>query len=260
MKLGEKCADVMRAVAFLSRIPVPDRFFVGPPRPLSALAAVFPLAGMLVTAPAAAFLLILSAAAADPLLAAFLALALQTVLTGVLHEDGLADSADGLFGGRNRERALEIMKDSRIGSYGAAALFLSFAIRAAALAALARHGSAALAPLALLAAAALSRAAMVRHWQRLPAARAEGVAAAAGAPSRDAALAALGLAVLLSGALVAAGFGLAPLLAALAATLLAIRVMARLARAKIGGHTGDTIGATQQLAEIAVLAALALTA
>src|SRR5690606_24070433 len=119
-------------------------------------------------------------------LSAFLALALQAFLTGALHEDGLSDTADGVGGGRDRESALRIMKDSRIGTYGAVALVLSFALRGAALAAIAGSVTPTVAGLALLGVAALNRAAMVWHWSQLPPARADGVAASAGEPEEPA--------------------------------------------------------------------------
>ena len=105
---------------------------------------------------------------------------------GALHEDGLSDTADGLGGGRSREKALAIMKDSRIGTYGALALILSIALRAASLAILVETLSAWSSALAFLAAAIFSRTLMVWHWSSLPSARTDGVAASAGTPDADA--------------------------------------------------------------------------
>jgi adenosylcobinamide-GDP ribazoletransferase len=251
-------ADLARSVAFLSRIPVPDRFFTGHGGSFSRTARAFPLAGTLI-AIAPALLLYALSLSGDTLVASLIALSLLTLLTGALHEDGLADAADGLGGGRDADHALLIMKDSRIGSYGVVALILSFGLRAASLAALARI-DAGLAALALVGAAAVSRAAMTWHWSTLPSARQEGVAASVGAPertARDIALATGGIVGLASFAVhMSLSASLLALLAAIAAAYAFTRFVAR----KLGGHTGDTIGATQQLVEIVLLATLAVIA
>ncbi|MDO9418987.1 adenosylcobinamide-GDP ribazoletransferase [Pararhizobium sp.] len=250
--------DVARSVGFLSRIQVPQRHFINYDGKLSRAVRAFPAAGILIALPAAALVSVFSALHADPLFTAFVALAVQALVTGALHEDGLSDTADGFGGGRDRESALTIMRDSRIGTYGGVALILSFALRAAALAAIIPHLSHTGVGLVLLAVAALSRAAMVWHWSRLSPARTDGVAASVGEPDKDATLVAL-----------VSGIGIAALLmlfnAPLLATVLVVAAFAAtviafgdIVSGKIGGYTGDTIGATQQLTEIAMLAALAL--
>ncbi|CAN7474407.1 adenosylcobinamide-GDP ribazoletransferase [Rhizobium sp. LjRoot30] len=258
MDIREFGGDIVRAVAFLSRIPVSARFFEGRDGSMRRLAGAFPAAGLVIAVPAALLLFVTLSFGADPLLAAFLGLTLQTLVTGALHEDGLADSADGLGGGRNRDHALDIMKDSRIGAYGVIALVLSFGLRAAAVAALARLEEPLTVALVWIATAGLSRAAMVWHWHRLPSARTAGVAASAGVPDDGARTTALitGIAsfVLLTLTLHSTGAILFGLLVAVLLTL----VFTRHACSRIGGHTGDTIGATQQIAEIGVLCALAL--
>ena len=118
-----------------------------------------------------------------PLVCAGLAVGALVIVTGALHEDGLADVADGFGGGATRERKLEIMRDSRIGAYGAAALALSLILRVAALSALLDHGLGAAAAGLILAGAA-SRAAALAPLALLPAARADGLGAGAGAPRR----------------------------------------------------------------------------
>jgi adenosylcobinamide-GDP ribazoletransferase len=182
--------------------------------------------------------------------AALLALTTLVMLGGGLHEDGLADSADGLWGGWTRERRLEIMRDSRIGSYGVIALALSLALRAVALSALFAAGTGAAAA-GLIAAAMLSRAAMAGAMAALPHARESGLAQAQGRPPRATAGLAAGLAIVAAVLLC----GLSGLIAAAGAALAAL-AMARLARARIGGQTGDILGAAQQLAEIAALLCL----
>ena len=250
--------DTGRAVSFLSRIPVPASVFEGHDGRLSRGVRAFPLAGLLITLPAAATLALLLALNASPLLAAFAALAVQAVVTGALHEDGLSDAADGLGGGRDRDHALTIMKDSRIGSYGAVALVIGYGLRASAIAEIAGHLGPLGAALCLLAVAAISRALMLWHWSALPPARANGLAASSGAPLKSALNGALIAGLLLAAALVIPASSLfAYFIAVLAAALAAAALTARVRRA-IAGHTGDTIGATQQVTEIAALAALAM--
>jgi adenosylcobinamide-GDP ribazoletransferase len=243
-------------VGFLSRLPVPDRFFRGHDGNVSRAVRAFPAAGLVVAALPALVLLLLSRSH-DPLLAGLVALGLQSLITGALHEDGLADAADGLGGGRDAEHALSIMKDSRIGSYGVVALILSFCLRAAALAAMARLDPA-LAALALLATAAASRGLMVAHWHALPPARVSGVAAGAGQPETGARNFALAFAAAAALILLLPVMGVMRSLPALVFAGLVAFGFTHYVRERLGGHTGDTIGATQQLSEIALLGALAL--
>jgi adenosylcobinamide-GDP ribazoletransferase len=252
----EFIADLARSVGFLSRLPVPDRFFKGYDGTVSRAVRAFPLAGLVVAAVPAIALLLL-ASPDNALLRSLIALALMTLLTGALHEDGLADTADGLGGGRDREHALSIMKDSRSGAYGVVALILSFGLRASALSSIIVYDPR-LAALSLVASAAVSRAALVAHWHALPSARENGVAAGAGAPEASARNVALFSAAAIALLLLVPSFGLPTTLLSLIAVGVATLGFTRLARRKIGGHTGDTIGATQQISEIVMLAVLAL--
>jgi adenosylcobinamide-GDP ribazoletransferase len=180
-------------------------------------------------------------------LAAVWTVAALLLTTGALHEDGAADTADGLGGG-TRERRLEIMRDSRIGAFGALALLLALFARIAALTLLARPGPVAL---ALIVAGALGRVAMVIVLATLTPARSDGLAAALrpGPTGVSVACAVAGAVTLLLpfrlslGMLLAAG-GCAAL-------------MRQLAREKFGGHTGDILGATEVLTECVVLTLLA---
>ena len=260
MNFRDYLDDIARSVGFLSRFPVPDRFFVGHDGSLSRAVRAFPIAGLLIALPPAALFATLLAGRADPMLSALLALALQTFLTGALHEDGLGDTADGIGGGRDRESALRIMKDSRIGSHGAVSLILSFAIRAAALAALAQVSTPISAGLALLGIAAVTRAAMVWHWSRLPSARVDGVAASAGAPEATATTIALASGAVLGLFLIWPAMTFSASLLAILLTAGVVWSFTHYISDRLGGHTGDTIGATQQLAEIMSLSALALFA
>ena len=196
---------------------------------------------------AAGVLLVALALGLPAMLAAGLALAAQVIVTGALHEDGLADLADGFWGGRDAARRLEIMRDSRIGSYGALALILGTGLRWQAIAALAEapHRAA----LALIAVAMISRLAPVVLLGLLPPARGDGM----GRSASGAAVAAIMIAALLC----LPWLALPGLPVALIAAGLVTLALARLARAKIGGQTGDVLGAGQQLAEIALLMGLA---
>ncbi|GJD63153.1 adenosylcobinamide-GDP ribazoletransferase [Methylobacterium frigidaeris] len=253
-------ADLAACLRFYSRLPVPAL-----PGEIDAHAApdfrtvprMLPLAGLVIGLAGAIALAASLALGLGPFLAATLALAFTTLVTGALHEDGLADVADGFGGGTTVARRLEIMRDSRIGAYGAAALVLSYALRIGALATLADRIGWRVA-VAFLMAAALSRTAALWPLCHLPPARPDGAAHAVGRPTgaTHATAWALCLAVLVAAALIGLpwlGLCLAGLLAFLAAWTLT-RMAARL----VGGQTGDVIGACQQLAEIAALLALVI--
>jgi adenosylcobinamide-GDP ribazoletransferase len=160
---------------------------------------------------------------------------------GCLHEDGLADTADS-FGGATRERKLEIMRDSRIGSYALCALVMSLLLRVGALASLA--DPALVAP-ALIAAHAAARATMPALMFFVPPARSDGLSFQAGRPSSERVAAAVGLGVLF----LAGSLGLRLALEAAIVTAL----FARQSLKQIGGQTGDVVGALEQVSEVAVL-------
>ncbi|MFG1422215.1 adenosylcobinamide-GDP ribazoletransferase [Roseixanthobacter liquoris] len=255
--------DLFVALRFFSRLPIPphggEEAPFGAP-PLSRIAYVIPLAGAAISLFGAAVLLLASALGFPPLLAACLAIATLVLATGAFHEDGLADTADGFGGGRDRARRLEIMRDSRIGTYGACALALSLLIRVASLEALLVLGGPVRAVLALVAAGAASRAAGIVVLQALPAARADGASAGAGQPGADAAMACALMAALVVAVLLVPSFGVGATFAGLIAPALAGFAMARLSGRLIGGQTGDVAGATQQVAEIAFLLAVLMFA
>lgn len=182
----------------------------------------------------------------QPLLAATLAVAGTTLLTGCLHEDGLADMADGFGGGNTVERKLEIMRDSGIGAYGAAALIVTFLLRVGAIASIAEPG---LVALALIAANAGARATLPVFMRRVPRARTDGLAAEAGVPPQQssAIAAAIGFVLIL----LCLGFGAAFVTLILLA--IALVAMAWLAMSQIGGQTGDVLGAVEQVSEALIL-------
>jgi adenosylcobinamide-GDP ribazoletransferase len=205
-----------------------------------------PVAGLLVGLVGAAVYALAYAIGLTPGPAAMLALAGTVIVTGALHEDGLADTADGLGGGRTRERKLEIMRDSRIGTYGVCALVISLVLRWSTLAAIASPRSILL---ALLLAHAAARAGLPLFMALVPAARTDGLSAGAGRPAGPNAAIALGLGA------VALAFGFGPGKAILAVILLALigLMTAWIAVKQIGGQTGDILGAYEQLAETAIL-------
>lgn len=231
--------ELATAFALLTRLPVGRWATAAPVRVVWA----YPLAGAAVGAIGAAVLAAGRAAGLPPLMAAGWAFAALLMASGALHEDGLADTVDGFGGGRGRARKLEIMRDSRIGSYGALALLVSSVLRIAAIALLPAQ--------ALIAAGALGRAAMLLPLGLLAPARADGLGASLlRAPGgRLAAGAAIGAAIALA--------ALATPLAVLAAALVGA-TMAWLARRHIGGYTGDVLGATCVVAECVVLSLLSL--
>jgi adenosylcobinamide-GDP ribazoletransferase len=185
-------------------------------------------------------------AGAPSLVTAALALAVILCVTGCLHEDGAADVADGFGGGATRERTLEIMRDSRLGTFGVATIVITFLIRWSAIAALAAPG-AALA--GLIAAHAASRALIPAFMALVPPARFTGLSATAGTVSRPVALGALAIGAVC----LFASFGLSPALVAIPVIALWFFFLKRLSERQIGGQTGDVLGALQQGGEIAIL-------
>ncbi|PBC03290.1 adenosylcobinamide-GDP ribazoletransferase [Mesorhizobium sp. WSM3860] len=235
--------DIGLTLVFFTRLRLPSSDFGR--RSLAEAIWAAPFAGLAVAVIGALVYAIVVALglAAGP--AAALALAATMLVTGCLHEDGLSDIADGFGGGRTREKKLEIMRDSRIGAYGAAALGMSLLIRWSALSELAGPGHIFL---ALLAAHAASRGLFGAFMHLLPPARTDGLSADAGSVTAETGVvgAALGTVALLAlghGGAIAAFILLGLLFAAFRALCLS----------QIGGQTGDTIGALQQLGEIAVL-------
>jgi adenosylcobinamide-GDP ribazoletransferase len=240
--------DLRNAVAFLTRLPMPHPQGAMPANFIRAQ-RVFPLVGAAIGAVVGLVCLGLRAAGLPDLAAAALALGAGALLTGALHEDGLADVADGFGGGRDVAAKLEIMRDSRLGTYGALILMVSFVAKLSALAVLPDG----FVVRGLIAAHALARGVLPAMAMSLPYARKDGLAANAGRP--DFATAATAAAL----ALVIALLSL-PWIEAFCAALLAAACaigMAWLAQRQIGGQTGDVLGGTEQLVETAILLLLA---
>jgi adenosylcobinamide-GDP ribazoletransferase len=226
--------ELVGAVMVLTRLPIG-----GLSRPAiepSACVWAYPLVGIFIGAVGGAVFSVGSFLTLPPLISAICAVG--------LHEDGLADTADGLGGGRSRERKLDIMRDSRIGSFGALALILSVTLRVAAASTLAQP-----APVitALIVAAVAGRGAMILPLLALQPARNDGLAAPLAATSRSR----LWIGLLLTTFVALLPHGLPAWLAAAAAGCF----VAWLARRQIGGYTGDILGAVEQVAECAAMTA-----
>jgi adenosylcobinamide-GDP ribazoletransferase len=245
--------DLVAALSFFSRLPV------GPPlRPfdLRESAGAWPLAGLLLAVAPAASVVLNSWLAIPPLVSALLALALFIGLTGAMHEDGLADTFDGLAHRRSVFERLAIMRDSHIGVFGALGLILSIGVRAAALGALAVRPSDAV--WALLGVAVVSRSLALWHWSVLPPARHDGMAWRAGQPDTAALQVGL-LAGLVAAIVLIFVFGWAALLGLLLAGV-TVGFFSALTNRRLKGHTGDTIGAMQQIAETMLFAGISANA
>jgi adenosylcobinamide-GDP ribazoletransferase len=240
--------DLTTAVAFLTRLPMPHPT---EPRPQNFVRAqrMFPIVGAAIGGAVGLFYLAMRVVGLPDLAAAALALGASAILTGALHEDGLADVADGFGGGRDPAAKLEIMRDSRLGTYGALILMVSFVAKLSALAALPD----AFVVQSLIAAHALARGVLPAMSMSLPYAREDGLAANAGRP--DSATAAIAGAFALVIALLSLPW-LEALCAALVAAASAIG-MAWLAQRQIGGQTGDVLGGAEQVGETAILVLLA---
>ena len=243
--LRETLEEGKAALQFLTRLPVRTAA-AWPDHALAASAPAFPLIGALIGALGGVAFALASSLGLPPTLAAVLAVAAQILVTGGLHEDGLADLADGFGGGRTRAEKLGIMRDPRLGTFGALALILALLARTLALAALAEPW---LVASALSAAGAASRAGLPALMASLAPARDDGLAAGAGRPHPLRAAAGIAIAALLACALQAPAMALGGLVGAACAHL----CVAVLARRQIGGSTGDVLGAAQQLAEVGFL-------
>lgn len=235
--------DLTSALAVLTRLPLPDAWTAVPLKARSLWA--FPLVGVLVGAVAGGGYAVVRLALPEEM-AAVVALAIAMLVTGALHEDGLADCCDAL-GGHSPERRLEILRDSRIGAFGTLGLLASVLLRWAALVEI---GDAPDVVLSLIVAHAGSRAAIALPLAMLPPARDNGQAAGLGRPGLPVMLLTLGVAA----AVLFAAWGNLGLIAGVIMMGVAA-VVSGIARRLLGGHTGDVLGAAQQLGECALLAA-----
>ncbi|MCY1126629.1 adenosylcobinamide-GDP ribazoletransferase [Frigidibacter sp. RF13] len=235
---AERWEELKVGLMLLTRLPVGLVREEAPS--VAASAWSWPLAGLAVGGLAAFVYWLATALGLTGPLAATLAVLATVLATGGLHEDGLADLADGFGGGRDKTRVLEIMRDSRIGSYGTLAIGFSLLIRVLAIGALSRWD----AVWGFLAIAAASRAVMPAALHLMPPARSDGLGSGASGVTQEAALAAA-----LTGCACLLPFGLIDAALVAAAMAAAAFWVGRRAMSRIGGQTGDVCGAMQQVAE-----------
>ncbi|NVK32929.1 MAG: adenosylcobinamide-GDP ribazoletransferase [Rhodobacteraceae bacterium] len=260
--LLEFVADTAACIRFFSRIPVPRLCrFDSPNREpdFSSISRAIPLAGFFVALPAAILGFLLGLTELPPLVVGFLVVGTLALTTGALHEDGLADVADGFFGGSSPESRLDIMKDSRIGAFGTVTLIVCLGLKVCLIAGLLDRFNAGEAMLILLGAESLSRLMIVWKWQDLPSARPGGLGIRFGRPEGK----------MLGQASIFAAITLIPAAISLSIFSLSLGLLlaaalshglGQLAVGKIKGFTGDVLGAIQQLSALGFLVGALITA
>jgi adenosylcobinamide-GDP ribazoletransferase len=245
--LEDRAEEFKASLAFSTRLPLAHlQSAKGLDMGIAHAAWAFPVVGVIVGLIGALVYLLAHRLGLPAWPAATLSVVATLLVTGALHEDGLADTADGFGGGNSRQNKLDIMRDSRTGAYGVCALVLALLLRIGTLASFTdAHGVL----WALIASHSAARAAMTMLMWLLPPARSDGLSFAAGGPPGQGVAAAAAIAV------IALLFCLHPVRGAMAALVLiaVVALMAWLAMRQIDGQTGDVLGATEQVGEIAVL-------
>jgi adenosylcobinamide-GDP ribazoletransferase len=243
--LADRAEELKASVVFCTRLPL----IRATPIAASALAKAawaFPVAGLVVGIIGAIVYALAHKFGLPAWPASGLAVVATLLATGCLHEDGLADTADGFGGGKTREQKLDIMRDSRTGAYGACALAMSLLLRVGTLASFADPH---LAVWALIASHGAARATMPALMFMLPPARSNGLSVDAGRPAGDSTVAAAILGFLILAFCLHPGRGIA----ALILLCIVVVAMAWLSTRQIEGQTGDVLGAVEQVSEIAIL-------
>ena len=235
-------SDFWRAMALLSRVPLPP---VGDFRAALIARSVWswPLVGLGLAGLALLPAMLVDFLTGNPLVYAIFAIAAMVLLSGAMHEDGIADCADGFGGGMDRDRKLEIMRDSTVGTYAVVMLILTLGLRLVLITAAADIGQAGILFLIM---AVISRAAMPVVMRILPPARDNGLGKEAGRPGWLPVL--VGFAI--ASAIVLVLGGISAMFAVIVGVMIAILIVAMVARSQIGGQTGDVLGATQICAEL----------
>ncbi len=241
--------DVATAASLLSRFPLKSSWIATDRMAASAWA--FPIIGAIIGALAGVVGILLSEIGMSGNSVAIAALATMILASGAMHEDGLADCADGLGGGTGKDRILEIMKDSRIGAYGVIALCLFLGAQWSALAEIAHANLFA----SLVITGSASRAPMTVVMALVPNARSGGLSQYVGTPATSHAAVAVLVSALICIGLAGTQTGLLAFLIAAIAPIPLLLVAHR----KIGGQTGDVLGATQQFAALGILLTLSTT-
>jgi adenosylcobinamide-GDP ribazoletransferase len=237
--------DLRIALSLCTRLPVGSSAPIGE-GDLARASWAFPLAGLMVGVAGAAVYWLASRVNLPAPPASALAIAATTLLTGAMHEDGLADTADGFGGGKTREQKLEIMRDSRIGAYGACALIISFMLRWSALAEIADPPFVAV---ALITAHVAARASLPAFMAFVPPARADGLSGGVGQPPPQSAA----IALLLGAIGLFLGFGPGTAMFALSVLAAIGLLLAAFTQKQVGGQTGDVLGALEQAGEATIL-------
>lgn len=261
---SDSLVDLLRAIpgdfrvclAFFTRLPVPGAFDHN--SPMSRACQMFPVIGLVIGLIGALVIACASGLQLPDFAVSILAVIAMIVATGALHEDGLADTIDGFGGGYERERKLDIMKDSHIGTYGVLALIGSQGLRVTLIAALLPMGILP-AITALITSQMVSRLCSMWLWARLPPARSSGLSKHAGQPSRPALLVGLVTSSMALLCLMLVSRNIAAVLVAFAAAGIVGCCLIRLCKRQIGGQTGDTIGATQQICDLAFMTAFLIS-
>jgi adenosylcobinamide-GDP ribazoletransferase len=245
--LEERAEELKACVVFCTRLPLlPATPIAG--GAIAKAAWAFPVAGLVVGFIGAVVYALAHKFGLPPWPAAALTVAATMLATGCLHEDGLADTADGFGGGKTREQKLDIMRDSRIGVYGVCALAIALIIRVGALASL--PGAHAVV-WALLASHAAARACMPALMLLLPPARGDGLSHDAGRPPADGV--GIGVGIGIGFVILAVCLHVGHGILALILLGVAVAAMAWLSAKEIEGQTGDVLGALEQAGEIVVL-------
>ena len=247
MTLRDEIETLRLAVQFMTRLPVPAGAPYDPARMARSI-RYYPLTGLLVGGIAALTLWIASAFWAGPI-AVVLALVTTTLITGALHEDGFADMVDGFWGGHTTERRLEIMRDSRLGSYGALALIFLVLMNVVALMSMPVSQAA----VSLFTAHMLSRCAVVFAIDRGQYVRRTGAGQDVQKRLGHDGLYVVILTVAIGILPAIVSFGLWISLGALVVSLACGLGLLRFSNQKVGGYTGDVLGAIQQLSCLAAI-------
>ncbi|PCJ95816.1 MAG: adenosylcobinamide-GDP ribazoletransferase [Hyphomicrobiales bacterium] len=248
--------DFLRCLVFFTRIPV--RWDLGSNIRMESTSQAFPLVGLLVGGISAFVLAAAHVVGLPALPSAILAVATQILLTGAMHEDGLADTADGFGGGHSKERKLEIMKDSSLGTYGMLALLLTQMLRISVVSGLLSIGVL-YGVVGIISAAMFSRAASMNIWHTLPHARDDGLSQSVGRPDRKALSIAWASTIIVLFLYPVWLFDIGATLINLFVCIGLNLAFQILCRRQIGGQTGDTIGASQQLVELVFLCGLLIS-
>lgn len=242
--LQKLMTDLRIGISLCTRLPIGPAEAIGE-GDVARASWTFPIAGLLVGLAGALVYAVAIRVNVGAQPAAALAVAATLLFTGAMHEDGLADTADGL-GGKSRERKLEIMRDSRIGTFGACALAISVLVRWSTLADIAEPRFVAV---ALICAHVAARACVPAFMHLVPPARSDGLSSGAGQPP----FASVVTALLLGIASLLLAFGPTGTMVTLLLLLVLALLLARLAIGQFGGQTGDVLGALEQACEAAVL-------